>query len=248
MPIVYYPNRVYRAKEPAIDRVMSKMKPVLVSGSQNTASTALDTTISNDKSWQINSIALTFSDTTERTFTASIVNGIKIVEDLNDYLWFQITSSAPQRIILDAGFYTGTELAAELKSKLDANTAFSALSITFTVAYSATTGIFTITPSSGQIKYLNVARQTLPIRDSIAGHLFGLNTTTDFAANVASDTAIYGLNSEIAILTEANNSSTSYFHEYIHTLTLDQAINISSNVGANVTVGYVVNYENIESY
>lgn len=248
MPIVYYPNRVYRAKEPAIDRVMSKMKPILVSGSQNTASTALDATISSDRSWQVNSIALTFNNTTARNFSASIVNGIKIVQDLNDYLWFQITSSLPQRIILDAGFYTGTELAAELQSKLNANTEFSSLSITFTVAYDSSSGIFTITPNSGQIKYLSVARQALPIRDSIAGHLFGLNTTTNFAANVASDTAVYGLNSETAILTEANNSSTSYLHEYIHTLTLDQAINITSNVGANVIVGYIVNYENIESY
>jgi len=248
MPIVYYPNRVYRAKVPAIDRVMSKMTPTLVTGSHNTASTELSAIISNDKAWQVNSIALSFSSTTGRTFSASIMNGINIVENLNDYLWFQITSSLPQRIILDAGFYTGTQLAAELKSKLDANTGFSALSITFTVAYDTSTGVFTITPSSGQIKYLNVARQTLPIRDSIAGHLFGLNETTAFASNVASDTPVYGLDSEISLLSETGNSSTSYLHEYLHTLTLDQAIHITSNSGSNVIVGYVVNYENIENY
>lgn len=247
MPIVYYPNRVYRAKVPAIDRVMSKTTPTLVTGTQNTATEKLDKIISNDKAWRVNSIALSFSNTTARTFSASIMNGINIVENLNDYLWFQITSSFPQRIILGAGFYTGTDLAKELKLKLDANTGFSELGITFTVAYNSTTGIFTITPSSGQIKYLNVARQALPIRDSIAGHLFGLNEDTAFASNVASDIPVHGLDSEISLLSETGNSSTSYLHNNAHTLTLDQAIHITSSSGSNVTVGYIVNYENIES-
>lgn len=245
MPIKYYPNRIYRAKEPAIDSVMSKSNPALISGAQNTFSTALSAIISNDKAWQVNSIALSFSNVNSRTFSASIMNGIKIVENLNDYLWFQITSSAPQRIILSVGFYTGTQLATELQTKLNANTAFTALTTTFTVTYNSATGIFTITPNKNQIKYLDVARQTLPIRDSIAGHLFGLNATTSFAANVASDTAVYNLNSETVLLTETSNVATSYLHETLHTLTLDQAIHISSNVGTNVTTGYIVNYENL---
>lgn len=243
MPIVYYPNRVYRAKEPAIDNTMFKSKPVLESGTKLTASSALDEIITSDKPWQVNSIAFSFNNATARTFSVSIMNGINIVDDLNDYLWFQITSSLPQRIILDAGFYTGTELAAELQSKLNANTAFSALSVTFTVAYDTTTGIFTVTPSSGQIKYLNVARQTLPIRDSIAGHLFGLTADTAFAANVSSDTAVYQLDSESVIISQAANSSTSYVDSTARTLSLDQAIHVESNSGANVIVGYVVNYE-----
>ena len=115
---------------------------------------------------KLNSVELGFSGVS-RDYDANIVAGRKIVTHYNDYLWLQMESITPQRIILSAGFYTGTELAAELKTQLDANTAFSDASITFTVSY--TSPSFTITPSSGTMRYIDsFDSQPGVIRKSIA--------------------------------------------------------------------------------
>ena len=148
MSIKYYPNRIYKSRVPAIDRTMAKRNTKLVKGSQDITSAAIDETISVGGDWTVNSIAWEFSNATSRTFSALLKNGRGVVANLNDYLWIQIPTTLPQRIVLDADFYTGTELAAHLKTKLDANTAFAALGVTFTVAYVNSTGLFTITPSS----------------------------------------------------------------------------------------------------
>mgnify|MGYP000600772979 CR=1 FL=1 len=132
----------------------------------------------------------------------------------------------PQKITLDEDFYTGTELAAELKSKMDANTAFSDLGLTFTVSYTAATGIFSITPSSGNLKYLEINEfGTIPDRYSIAGHLFGLNANTSFTTPVTSDTAVPGLDSEVAVIDQTASSVLSH---YIHQLSLHKHIRTSA--------------------
>jgi hypothetical protein len=253
MSILYYPNRVYRAKVPAIDRVMAKRQPITAGGSQNVASTALSAVISNDTDWQVESIGWNFSNTASRDFNAYIMRGRKIVEHLNDYLWFQINTGAPQRIILTPDFYTGTELATELQTRLNAATlldgsvnGFSAAGITFTVTYNAATGRYLIVPSAGTVRYLNVnTRQGLTTRDSIAGHLFGLNADTALAANVSSDTVVFGLDTEVAFVSQTANDDLSYYHNDIHTLTVDQALHLTSNSGSDVTIDYVVDYESI---
>lgn len=246
MSIKYYPNRVFKGKVPAIDRELAKRKPILVQDSQNINSTAIDATISVNDNWQLNSIGWQFSAATARDFVASIKQGRKVVTDLNDYLWFHTPTTLPQRIVLDEAFYTGTELAAHLKSKMDANTAYAAEGVTFTVAYDTATGLFTITPSSGTLKYLNTnPAQTLRTTDSIAGHLFGLNADSSFGASVVSDTVVDGLDVEIPFVSESANTSLSYSHNELHTLGIDQAIHLTTNSGVNITVDYVVNYEEI---
>ena len=188
-----------------------------------------------------------FNNVASKDYSAHIANGIKIVAELNDYLWIQSNLAPAQRVILDPGFYTGTEMAAHLKAKLDAMPAFAAVPVTFTVTYTAATGIFLITPSAGTIKYLSVnTTQPRSIKDSIAGHLFGLTTTTsDFAANISSDTAVYGLDSEYTIVSETDSSSTSYVHSGLEVLTMDQALHLASNSDASVTTNYIVTYEEI---
>ena len=253
MAIKYYPNRVYRAKAPAIDRVMAKRQPLSTSGTQNIAGVALDVVVSNNDAWQVDSIGWTFSNATTRNFSAAIMNGRQIFQNLNDYLWFSSNITAPQRIILTPGFYTGTELATELQTRLNAATlldgstnAFNTAGLTFTVAYDAVTGLYDIGVTGATIQYMDVnTHQTLPLRDSIAGHLFGLNTTSNVASNVSSDTTVYGLDSETAIVSQSTNSDLTYLHNDIHIMTVDQALHLASNAGANVALTYVVDYEAI---
>lgn len=247
MAIKNYPNRIYSLVDPAIDRVMARRNPKSVSGRHDASATAMNVTISPDikYDWQLDSIMITFSDATARDYAAIIQNGRKVVENYNDYLWVQITGTLPQQITLDADFYNGTQLAAELENKLDANSSFAAQGVTFTVAYSASTGKFTITPSSGQIRYLNINEaQTLRTRDSIAGHLFGLNATTSFGATVESDTEVYGLNKEASIINQTGATNTEHYHDTIHILTIDKALKLTSSK-SNVVIDYTIEYEEI---
>lgn len=248
MPIKYFTSRVQRAQVPAIDRVLAKRKILVASGSQNTASAALSAVISTNSDWQVNNIQFNFSNTASRTFAAYIKNGRKIVTDYNDYFWVLVEGFGYERIILDAGFYSGTELAAHIKTKLDANTDFFATGVTFTVTYDAASGTFTITPSGGLIiKFIDYNNSTLRwLADSTAGCVIGFNNSaTTFASNVVSDTTVFGLDTEIAIISQAASTVSTYVRDTTNTLSLDQALHLTSNSGADVVVDYIVGYEEL---
>jgi len=245
MAIIYYPNRIQKKTPPAIDRVMAQRRPQLVRGASNVASTALDVVVSANTDWQLNSIKFTFDNANPRDYSAKILGGRKVVTDLNDYLWFQSGLTLPQKITLDAGFYTGDQLAVELKDKLDNNTEFNADGVTFTVTYDAATGLFTITPSSGTIRYLNVnTMQTQRYRDSIAGHLFGLTADTAFGASVTSNETVFGLNQEAWVVDETGSAVEEDFFDDLKILDIDQAVHIEVST-APLRVDYEVNYEEI---
>lgn len=244
MAIKYFPNSNYR-KAAAIDRVMAKRTVRLVRGSTNVAASALDVYISANSDWQVNSIRFNFSNTATRNYSVDVASGVKVVEGVNDSLWFQTQTTLWQKIVLSPAFYTGATLAAELQTKLNANAAFTAAALTFTVVYDGDTGLFIITPSSGTIKYIQLnTAQPLPIRDSTGGHLLGLNTTTAFAANVTSDVSQFGLNNEAWVIDETASAVTEHFNDDIHILAIDQALHLVSNT-ANTTVTYEVSYEEI---
>lgn len=245
MAIKNYPSRIYKKTVPSIDRVMAKRNPILTQGAANVFSTALDVTISRDDNWHLDEIGFTFSNTSARTFSALIKNGRRVVTNYNDYLWFHVVGTLPHKIILTSGFYTGTELAAHLQARLNAS--YASDGITFTVVYNDATGIYTVTPSSSTIKYLETNyAQGLPYRDSIAGHLFGLNeNTTAFSANVSSDTAVFGLDSEVSIINQTNSTATSYLHDTIHIMSIDQSLHLTSNAGSDVTIAYTVLHEDM---
>ena len=250
MAIRNYPNRIYKKTVPAIDRELAKRSPLEDNGYKEISVTPLDVTITGDASWfndwQLDSIALEFNNAVAKNYSAKIKRGRKVVTNYNDHLWFQISTSNPQEITLDAGFYNGTQLAIELRTQLDANSAFAAAGITFTVAYAPNNGTFTITPSSGTVRYLNInTAQTLRTRDSIAGHLFGLEVDTDFVAAVTSDTEVYGLNTETAIISQTASTSTEHYHDDLHTLSIDQALHLETNSGVGTVVNYNVVYEEL---
>lgn len=243
MAIKYYPNRIEKKSVPSIDRVMAKRNPLMIRGSYDITAAGLDIVVSADRDWQLNAIAFNFSGAVARDFSAKIMGGRKVVTNLNDYLWFQSDLTLPQQITLDADFYTGTQLATELQTQLNANAAFTADGVTFTVAYVNTTGLFTITPSSGTLRYLNVnTLQTQRYRDSIAGHLFGLNTDSVFGATVVTDTPVFGLDSEAWIIDETASVVTELYFDDLKILDIDQAVHLETSTAA-IRVDYSVNYE-----
>jgi len=247
MAIVYYPNRIYKKVVPAIDREMDKRDPLTSSGRQDINASALDVTISANTAWQVTSVGFEFNNAKAKDFDATIRNGRKVVTNLNDALWFQIETSLPQSIVLDPAFYTGTELAAELATQLDANTVFAAAGLTFTVTYTAATGLYTIAPSSGSLRYLNVNdSQTLRTRDSIAGHLFGFNANTVFAVSISSDTTVYGLDSTGgAIVNETASTALNFRNTDVQILTVDQALHLGSSSGVDSVITYTVINEDL---
>jgi len=247
MAIKYYPNRVFRALPTPVDAITKKDTVKSLKGVADITASAIDTVLSPNLDWKVVGIKFAFSNANAKDYSASIIGGRSVLENLNDFLWFQTPQTLPQKITLDTGFYTGTELATELETQMDANSAFSALGLTFTVAYDAATGEYTVTPSSGTIKYLEFNEHgTLPDQYSIAGHLFGLNENTSFAASITSDTAVPGLDAETAIIDETANTDLSHYNSDPHLLSLDEAIKIETNT-AGLTVNYSVDYQEILS-
>lgn len=245
MPIRYYPNRTYKGVVPAIDRELAKRDPKTVNQSQDVSATGINYILSANDNWQIDSISFEFSAATARNYSAKIMNGRQIVSNLNDYLWIQIQNvDEPQKIVLDPGFYTGTQMATQLQTQLNANTSFSTRSITFVVAYNGTTGLFTITPSSGSVRYLNVnTAKWIDERDSIAGFLFGFEATSAYGASISSDTAVGGLDSEAAFIAQTASVLLEHYHDDLHTMSMDQALHIETSVAAPLTVDFTVVYE-----
>ena len=250
MSIVNYPNRIYSGNSTAIDREMAQRKPITVRGRQNINAQALDVVVSANNNWQLDSVSLVFNNVTARNYAVGVLGGKKVVTNRNDYLWFATRSgsgySAPQMITLDAGFYTGAQLATELKTQMDANAVFAAHGLVFTVTYTHANGLFRITPSSGTIEYFNInPKQDFRTRDSIAGHLFGLTVDTGLLVSVVTDTPQYGLASEASIINETAAIVLQHYHDDLHSLYIDQAIHLSSNSGVNVFIDYTVVYEEL---
>jgi len=242
MAIKYFPNRSQIASKHAIERNRDYPKKMLHAGGDITSS-GLDKTFSPENSdWIVYSVGFIFSDSSNKDYQYSIQNGRKVVEKYNDFLWIQTTNSLWQKITLDSGFYTGTELAAHLKTKLDANEEFSDLGITFTVTYNNVSGLYTITPSSTEIRYIQEYQGFKKSdQNSIAGHLFGLNSNTAFANSVSSDSSVPGLDNALEIINQTGSSATSHYNDDIKHLSIDQAVKITtgtSSLDATVTIQY----------
>ncbi len=103
--------------------------------------------------------------------------GYFIVNASHDILVLAYDGGSATSVGVDDGTYNGTELAAELESKID-----TAFSITSTVTYSTTTKKFTIAVASGHtIAYTNTG--------SDAGLLFGFNADHAAALSITSNVA-----------------------------------------------------------
>jgi len=211
-----------------------------VAGGQDTTTTALDVVISRDNDWQLDSMSFNFSAAVNRTYTADIINGRQVVENLNDSLWMSCENNSISKLTLDPGFYTGTQLGYALALLMDAAFGGSA-----TIFYNNVTGIYRVSTTAGNLRYLNIyTATTMDNSDSIAGHLFGFDTTTTaYQGLITSDTAVPSLDMSSSII-DNTNAELSHYHDTIHTLDIDQALNITSSVAA-LNVNYVVVLEDM---
>lgn len=245
MSIINFPERFQSTNKHVVDKCRNHIIKSSVTYSQDITSSGVNKVFSenNYDGWIVNSVNFVFSGATARDFSASIISGVNVIENMNDFLWFQLKSGTTtlwQKITLSSGFYTGTQIATELKNKMDANEAFLSLGVTFTVAYNNVLGTFTITPSAGTLKYIqrNLA-MVLGQRDSIAGHLFGLTADTSFESSIVSNTNVSGLDLSIPLITQTGNSSLSYSYATPVSLSLDQAIKVTTGTAA-INVGVIL--------
>lgn len=248
MALKYFPDRPQKKFKPAIDRIIERRNPISVTtyGNCQSADTTLE--VSNDDDWKVDSTAINFSNNTvSKTYTVAIKNGRRVVNDINDALWFWGSGTMPQSITLSPGFYDGTDLASELQTQLNANNSFATTLLTpFVVSYAANVGTFTITANAaGTFKYVDVNQQaTLPNYQSVGGHLFGLETTgSAFTNSVVSDVNVYGLNM-VTNLLSGSAVTTQNIYDEEHILTEDQALLVTVNqVASPLEVNISVSHE-----
>lgn len=241
MTIRYYPNRVYRAKLPKIDKDMQSRKLLTLNGKKDISTDALDLTLSADSDWILHSVAFQFSSSDPRDYSVKVKNGRKVVKDLNDYMWFGHSSSGLKLIRLSPGFYNGTSLASELEFQLEE--AFSGLD--WDVSYDSESGFFSVEVSSGKVRYLNV-NKSVPLyrQDSIGGHLMGFENDVPYSNSISGSEEVFSLDLEADLYVESGNTDLSDIFSENYNFSIDQSLKITTNT-APLEVSYVINYEKI---
>lgn len=202
MPITYYPNSKKKKALYPIEKLQkrSELQTDTINVDLSTAGTSYR--LWNPYDWGLYEGLLKFSDaSTPRNYVIAKLIGRGIVKDLNDLLWCFVNGQPKQKIILSQGFYTGTELATEIKTQLDANQAFiDAGAAPFTVNYAANK--FTITPNGGgKIGYLAMNKGAPVLRESSAGIVVGF-TEDKHDTTIESDVNVPMLGETVAIATE----------------------------------------------
>jgi hypothetical protein len=193
-----------------------------------------------ENKWVVKEVDLLFSaPSTARNFTIAKKSVANIVFSRNDRLWISVEGQTTTRVTLDPGVYSGTQLAAELKSKLDA--AFSDLSVTFTVVLAL--GKFTITNSGGlDMTFYYVNERTGTRRNSTIAENIGLTADQGPSTSIVSDTVI-DIDSSYEIIAQTGNTAASYILTDELTMDSDSALNITTNTAASLTVTAKVTYE-----
>ena len=220
---------------PVADQLSKRNVIETLTGGGNISTSGVSNIIYKNTDWKLLSISFVFSAATSRDFSMTLLNGRTIVEKLNDILWIQCKNPGTlwAKITITPGFYTGTQLAAELQSKLNASTTLTNAGYTFTVAYSTVTGLFTVIPSAGQIAFWHdCPGARFSERISTAGHVFGFTENQNFASTLVSDTAIFGLNSESSVLSYTGSTVLSLLFDNVVTLSMDQALQIETSTAA----------------
>jgi hypothetical protein len=242
MPIIQDPNSpggyVNR-----IDEAQKSGKKYTAFDTADLSSASLSLAVSNlEENWKVDEISLKFSNATARTYAVSKLAGRGVLTHKNDYFWLAHTDVVAQRIILSQGFYENSvDFVAEIKSKLDGNTAFSDAGITFTVSYDASTKLITITPSSGSIKYLynNTAQGVR--RLSLAGPVIGFLADTGFATSLTGDTPV-DIGTKYLIIDGTGSTVTDFVSTDDINMDLDSALLLTGTTGPAVVMDARVTY------
>ena len=250
MPITYYYDSKFKKPYPNIEKIQ-KRKVILSPDGQTELTAGLDYTLWYAvPNWVAHEVLLHYSAATARSYSINKVIGRGIITNLNDLLWISCRNYGAQPIVLSQGFYTGDQLAVELKTQMDANTAFvDSLTAPFTVSYSSATGKFTITANGAKTIQYFVTNTTVGVnRNSTAAQVIGFNVDSAFANSIVSDTVVAGLGDKVPIdqmgaCTDINtivnlDSLSSYFD-------VDGALNITIGAIAGLTVNYKILYEEV---
>ena len=250
MPITYYPISKIKKPYNPIDKIQKRKTILSVSNKVDLTTFGMNYTLwhPSDK-WVVHEILMHFGAATARNYFVNKVIGRGIVSSLNDSLYFQTSGFPAQRIILSQGFYTGSQLATELKTQMDANQSFIDASTTpFTVSYNSTTGKFTIAAAgSAQIQYFVLNTAVNLNKDSTARQVIGFNTDSIVANTLVGDTAVFGLGDNIPIDTETGSTDLNTIvnmDSLSPNFDVDGALNITISAIATY-VDYKITYEEI---
>jgi hypothetical protein len=267
MPITYYPDRVQ--KRPASYIELSQRANKTYHWTGGGADNHTGVLWPNMPEWSIKQISLNFSSSSNKTYSVSKLNGRGIIKGLNDNLWFKANGAPAQNIVLSPGFYTvGADttsssssesdsesessgfiplvLVDELKAKLDANAAFVELGLApFTVSYSTSTGLFTITPDASEIQFLFRNESKPDVRKtSTGGPVFGLTASTALSSSISSDTSCIGFGLSFVVLTATNSSSRDVSLTDDLNMSVDDALSITVTA-SGMSTSYNVSYKEV---
>ena len=238
MGVEYFPESTVKRLRPVAEQQQQPSYALSFRGTNDLTSSGMDERSWTPSGWVISRINLTLDSALAKDYAINIMQGRGIVTGKNDRLYFKIDRYPQQPLILDQGFYTGTELAAHLKSKLDADAVLGTLS-PYTVTYSASTGLFTIAPASGEIQYFNV-NGTVPVMRgrSTAGAQFGLTADLAKASSLTGSSAVLGLDASTEFLGDTASTITDIVSTSEIVMTVDNALQVTVS-----TLAATANYE-----
>lgn len=270
MPITYYPDSVHKRAASPIELLQKANRTFTWTGGRDLNDGAINSILwPGFPSWTLKQINLFFSTNTAKDYSISKLVGRGVIQGLNDRLWIKADGAPAQEIIIAPGFYhNGVEpatdesssssslssnssvvyastgnLVAELKAKLDTNEAFNSLGLTpFAVSFTASTGIFEITPSAGQIQFFfrNESKPDIH-KTSNGGCLIGLTASTALAGSLVSDTPSVDFGVTFDIVSGTGNTSTDIALTDSICMSNDDALLVFAS--GDMTMSYVASYK-----
>ena len=239
MPIMYYPGEWAKMKMHVIEQQQQPNMLHSVFGTQNLSSGMLLAGVWCPKGWEVRRVSLNFDDATSKDYSVSIVRGVGIVAGKNDRLWIKVDTVPAQEAIIPQGFYTGDTLATAIATALNACD-FPTASKPFTVVYGSSTGLFTISPASGNAKLLT-SNTTVRVRwIGTAAPLIGFTTDTGMTTDLVSDTAVGGMGTEMAYLSASGSSSLNIMSTDVVAMTTDDQLLVAASCSTGIAAYEVV--------
>jgi len=249
MSIEYYPGDDAKKKKHVVEQLQEPNILYSLGDSFNLTGSPQNIEIWNPGSWEVRRTTLHWTTAVGKDYSITVCRGRGIISGKNNRLFFKADSINEQEILLSQGFYTGAELATELKSKLDANTAFVGVGATpFTVTYAPVTGLFSIAANGGiLLQYFYQATALRRLNNySSAGRALGLTQDQGPLATIVSNVAARNLGVESVYLSGTASANVDVFGTDIIAMSLDNAIEI--HLGAVAGTGsYEVIYKILDS-
>lgn len=246
MGIKYYVDRVQKKSKHFAEEWVTSDSILTDSGGGNSAPAGFSYVFAPVCECEVSNVILKISAGAAKDYAIKKIVGRGIASGLNDMLYMKSRGKPFQIINLDAGFYRiGSDLATEIKTQLDANSAFVDLGLTpFTVTFDAVTGKFTIQTFAGQIGYIDQNTGISVRQFSTAGHVIGFMIDATPAASIISDTSVIDIGTEVDLASDTASTDQNVVITEIGFLGVDEGILIEvSNTGGMVQ--YSVAYRNV---